>query len=239
MTQDYRNSHAAPGKGLSYKNNWNLPWRRYLWEREQQILDEVLRRYFPTTPPNHLDFACGTGRILRFIRPHSKHSTGIDVSESMLSVCEEDVRDVRLVRGDLTRDTNLLEEFFHLITAFRFFPNAQEELRNDVIIQLARRLHHDGILIFNNHKNLNSLLGVMKSRFSKKWNGMQHDDVISMLTKANLKVLEIFSAGILPSTEGCMIFPEWLNRSADSLANKSRFLKLHSEDVMYVCASSK
>ena len=44
-----------------------------------------------------------------------------------------------LVEGDLTREPLLGERRFDLVTAFRFFPNAEPALRRDVMAALVRR----------------------------------------------------------------------------------------------------
>lgn len=63
---DYRLSHLQ--KGAPYEESFSRnPWRAYVWQREQKVLDAVLDRYFSGKAVTLLDFACGTGRILRYL----------------------------------------------------------------------------------------------------------------------------------------------------------------------------
>ena len=63
--QDYRNSHTAAGFGAGYDENYEtLPGMVYMWKREQRVLKDILSRHFAGRQIVHLDFACGTGRIL-------------------------------------------------------------------------------------------------------------------------------------------------------------------------------
>ena len=67
----------------------DAPYRKYIWETEKRILNELLARYFDKRIENYLDFACGTGRILAHLEPHARQSVGLDLSESMLEVAAQ------------------------------------------------------------------------------------------------------------------------------------------------------
>jgi len=54
-----------------------------------------------------LELACGTGSILKQLRPHY-HVVGVDRSEPMLEVARRKVAGVRVLRADMTQDDNLL-----------------------------------------------------------------------------------------------------------------------------------
>jgi SAM-dependent methyltransferase len=56
-----------------------------------------------------LEFACGTGSILKQLQPHYR-VTGLDRSKEMLAVAAEKVPGVRLIQGDMT-STQLGETF--------------------------------------------------------------------------------------------------------------------------------
>ena len=129
MTEkSYRESHLQ--KGAEYHSSFaSRPHLAITWKLERKLLTRIVREYFPDGVPTHLDFACGTGRILGFLSPNTGSSTGVDLSASMLQVAHETLADVEIIEADLTRYDRLGCREFDLITAFRFFPNAEPSLR--------------------------------------------------------------------------------------------------------------
>src|SRR5690554_5494081 len=99
-----------------------------IWALEKDAIDRICKRYFPREIGSHLDFACGSGRLIGFLRDRVGSSIGVDVSTDMLEIAKREVGDAKLIHADLTDCDVLGQEKFQLITAFRFFPNAQEEL---------------------------------------------------------------------------------------------------------------
>ena len=119
--EDYRESHK--NKGLNYQEGFErIPHRAMMWELEQSALDKIFDSFFPEQRPDYLDFACGTGRILGYLADRARSSTGVDVSQSMLSVARARVPGANIIQCDITRDDPFGDRTFELITAFRFFP---------------------------------------------------------------------------------------------------------------------
>lgn len=149
--EDYRRSHQ--GKGLDYNEKFShYPHRSVAWGIEQRILLGILHARFPTPGAVRLlDFACGTGRILRLFEDRVGTSTGVDVADSMLQVAQATLTRSELLLADVTRSSSFDNRRFDLITAFRFFPNAEHALRDSAMAKLASLLASDGLLIFNNH----------------------------------------------------------------------------------------
>src|SRR5690606_4357022 len=145
--RDYRSSHLGEGAGYHERFERHA-WRAILWELEREILLDVLARRVPQPRSAPLlDFACGTGRILALLEPHVGEAVGVDVSPSMLAVAEQQVRRATLLRCDLTREPALEGRRFDLITAFRFFPNAEPALRHEAMERLCGLLAPGGLLI--------------------------------------------------------------------------------------------
>lgn len=66
---DYRVSHLNADKGVRYHAEFSSnPYRSMVWEMEKSILDRILNVFYKSCQKriNHLDFACGTGRILAY-----------------------------------------------------------------------------------------------------------------------------------------------------------------------------
>ena len=236
-TSDYRNSHLHPGKGSSYDRQFTRnPYRSLVWEYERKILDRVMERWKERTPPRHLDFACGTGRILRYLENRTGESVGADLSPSMLEPARGTLQKSEIIEADLTKNDILGDRRFDLITAFRFFPNAQEELRSEVVHLLARHLAPEGWLIFNNHKNTRSLRNRLARALGRKgFQGMSPAQAKEFLNRAGLEVVDIYHFGVLPATEGRLLLPRPLLRGVERVLARWKWLRYYGQNLIYVC----
>lgn len=148
---DYRQSHLQ--RGDSYDATIAAaPFDYYMAQLERDYLMKVVPTLFPSERPRYLDFACGTGRITQTVAPMTAEANGVDISPSMLQEAQRKCPNVRFVHADLTRAEIDLGQF-DLVTSFRFFGNAQDELRINVLRTLNRLVRNGGYLIVNNHRN--------------------------------------------------------------------------------------
>lgn len=160
VAEDYRQSHADKGEDYD-RFIEGTPFDAYMAEWEARQLQQILPRLFPAKDARHLDFACGTGRIIATVAPHCRESTGVDISPTMLEVARAKCPAVTFVHADVTSSPVDLGAPFDLITAFRFFGNAQDELRARVLARLNHYLRGGGILIINSHRNPAALKNVL------------------------------------------------------------------------------
>jgi len=160
LESDYRDSHQSLSKPSEYDPQFfdESTTLGLFWQIEREILESILSD--GTTRHRALDFACGTGRILGWLIDRADEAVGIDVSGSMLAVARSRAPSATIIHGDLTVTPTLVKGPFDLITAFRFFLNAQPELRRDVLRALREVMDPDGILIANFHLNPSSLTGL-------------------------------------------------------------------------------
>lgn len=204
-TSNYRTSHTAPGKGQSYETFFrDNPHRAVTWRIEQRILDTIIKENFAAAEFRMLDFACGTGRILCHLEQRASESVGVDLSQTMLDVARSKVQHSEIIEADLTRTDVLNDRKFDLITAFRFFPNAEPQLRSEAITVLARYLSPNGLLVFNNHKNSDSWLRRLVrllGRENPKGVYMSDDEATSLVATAGLVVVKRYHVGVIPVTE--------------------------------------
>lgn len=234
---DYRLSHMTSDKASGYDLSFITdPWRAYLWRSEQDVLAKVLRRHFPERPAAHLDFACGTGRILSFLRERVGCSMGVDISAEMLKVAAANVPDVRLVQADITQSDVFGDETFDLITAFRFLANAQEELRVKALRTLADHLSPQGRLVLNNHKNHSSLLHRLGRLMHKHTRTLSHRHLCQLLRQVGLEILEAYPLGVMPATDAHMLLPAWTHRAVDATVGRGPLGLELAQDIIYVCA---
>jgi SAM-dependent methyltransferase len=159
IARDYRYSHFR--KGEEYEAELGRgAMDRYMADREAEILVDLVPRLFPNGLDRYLDFACGTGRITRLIEGMAAQSYGIDVAPGMLDVARRQCPKTTFLECDLTQQDPGLEPV-RLVTAFRFFGNAQEELRRSALRAIHRLLVDGGYLVFNNHRNPVSLRNLL------------------------------------------------------------------------------
>jgi ubiquinone/menaquinone biosynthesis C-methylase UbiE len=154
-TDDYRKSHLE--RGQDYDSILDeSEFDDYMARVEAQRLDYALARVLPAKPRRYLDFACGTGRITRQVEDSALESFGVDISASMLAQARRKCPRTTFFEADVTRQPLALGQF-DLVTSFRFFGNAQDELRVAALRAINGLLHEGGYLIINNHRNPNAL----------------------------------------------------------------------------------
>lgn len=236
----YRESHKYAAKGAEYEAYYqNKAWQRFLWSREQEIILRILEKYFAGRDIHLLDFACGTGRITEFLENRVKTSTGVDVSDSMLAVARKKLKQTEIIKADITVENVLKPKKFNLITAFRFFLNAEPELRFAAIKALAELLDEDGYLAFNNHQNSGSpWIKLRYAHYRKKnpegtFNVMSIEQMKKLAEGAGLEIVEIYPAGFFNPPKIPVSYS--LNRAIDWAAGKFDFLNRFSESQIAVC----
>ena len=243
-TISYRDSHTYAAKGAEYERHYETqPWDRFLWSREREILLKVLDKYFAGRDVHLLDFACGTGRITSLLEDRVETSTGVDVSGSMLAVARDKLKRTEIIEADITAENILKPRTFNLITAFRFFLNAEPELRSAAIAELVELLAEDGYLVFNNHHNLGSpWIRLLHWRHRHKnpegiFNVMSIEQMIELAESAGLEIVEIYPVGFFHPPK--IPVSHRLNRVIDNAACKFRFLSRFSESPIAVCRRPK
>ena len=185
----------------------------------------------------YLDFACGTGRIIENLADYFDKAVGVDVSPTMLEEARKKNIKAEFIEADITINPDTAGSNFDLITAFRFFLNAQETLRLEVIKVLSQKLSQRGVLVFNVHNSRPSFLWlqnkVMNLFRSRKIPSLSRNDVEKMIARENLYILETHEIGVLPKALH-LILPGsawvWL----DSLLCRKHAKRLASH-VIYVC----
>ncbi|NUQ70110.1 MAG: methyltransferase domain-containing protein [Chthonomonadales bacterium] len=236
---DYRLSHQAPGKGRVYDALFRAnPHRSMIWRLEQRALRRIASDLKRRGAVRHLDFACGTGRILACLEDIVDRSTGIDISQEMLATARGQVRTAELIHGDLTAENLLDGKQFDLITAFRFFPNAEPELRSAAMAAVVRHLAPDGRLVFNNHRHAGgSLYRLGAHTGGLSFTGVPEREMRNMAEAVGLAIERIYGIGLFPLSERRL---QWLVRfiapiEAAAAAANTGVLRPWCQDQVYVC----
>jgi ubiquinone/menaquinone biosynthesis C-methylase UbiE len=241
---DYRQSHTAPDFGLAYDVSFrNLPYRKMVWGWERDVLKNIITELGQEKAKiKYLDFACGTGRILGLLEQYVDESCGVDVSGSMLDVAEKNVKNSKLICCDLTREKRFADDTFDVITAFRFFLNAQQDLREDALQVINRIMKKDGYLVFNIHMNKGCILEKVIRAYRRiknidaggEWS-LSTTEVKGLLEKSDFEITEMYHFGIFPIySEDHKFLINLLNRVERYLSRIPLFLSL-SRYIIYVC----
>jgi hypothetical protein len=154
----------------------------------------------------------------------------------MLEVARENNTDSEIIEADLTKDDVLGSRKFNLITAFRFFPNAQPMLRMQVIHILEKHLSDDGYLIINNHRNTGSLRNKLAKLLGRKViDGMTQSEVNSLIDENNLMIKQVYPLCLFPSSENRLLMPIFFLRPTEALLCRLRPLRYFGENLIFVC----
>lgn len=140
----------------------------------------------------------------------------------MLAVAQTRVAGGELILGDITEPHLFEGEQFDVVTAFRFFANAEPSLRRAVIEKISRILKPNGMLIANNHKNCLSLqyrLSRVKSALSGRkpadTSCMSTPTLTSLCRQSGLTLEATYAWGMLPGNESRVFLPSAIHYAAE------------------------
>ncbi|MCC9704410.1 class I SAM-dependent methyltransferase [Streptomyces sp. MNU76] len=184
----------------------------HVWRLERPVLLDVLRSERARRGCLRvLDFACGTGRILRGLAGVADELTGVDISAEMAKHAAEASPEA-LIRTGCVLTENLLAGPYDAVTVFRFLLNAPEEVRVPVLRKIRQHMEPGALLILNNHGHCPSLrsiaVRVPKSR-PERPNELRHRDIIELLHASGFRV---------ESRRGFSAFPPVLHRNLPAAA---------------------
>jgi SAM-dependent methyltransferase len=237
VESDYRKSHIYPGKGKEYHLSFSQnAYRKMIWDYEKNILDQIIEKYLASACIEHLDFACGTGRIARFLEERVRSVVGVDISASMLQVARINCIKAEIIEADITKDDLLADRKFNFITAFRFFANAQPDLRKQVMTVLRRHLTDGGYFVFNNHKNTGSTRNRIARAFGhREFKGMSIYEVQRLICECKLEIVDAFHLCTFPSSDELPILPLPILCRIEKGLSRLPFLWQFGENIIFVC----
>ena len=200
-TDNYTDSHK--GRGSDYDANFDrLPFRSLMWEMEQKVLVSMVR---DTRADLVVDLACGTGRISALLSENLPRAriVGVDVAETMLNVARQRVPDVDFRCADVRGLSNVVADgSVDLMTAFRFFPNADSELRSDAARAAMKALRPGGFLLLNNHRNFWSSSYIARRALKNSpAPGALNRDVVGPFLQSHFRLVTRKSLGVVPHSD--------------------------------------
>jgi SAM-dependent methyltransferase len=246
MTESYRGHFDSAEEAARYEQGEYAggSYSHLLWELEQAALAPLVTEFRHNHPHlAYLDFASGTGRLASFLEERVDAATAIEISESMAAMARRRLRRTQVLCQDITAPCATVEGQYDLITAFRFFLNAEPALRTAAMQALSSRLKDEtSWLVFNNHGNLWSSKLVAwpfhrLRNLGKGWqprgNYLRHAEVIRLLNDAGLRLVRRAGLGMLGGSI-CQRLPyetalRWERRCA-----ANRLAERFGQDVIYV-----
>lgn len=242
---NYRSSHTAANKGENYDISFELSdYRQFILDWEIKVLNKIVSETL-VNRDNYLDFACGTGRITKILEPFFLSSYGIDVSKSMLKEAESKLNKTILIEQDITEDNPFEANQMDLISSFRFFLNAEEDLRTEVLKQLHNILSPTGYLVFNIHNNKTFINRVIDrlAIAKKKLNGERFipqksfsiKETERLLKENKFETVKLYHRVLIPiKSENTRFKISRFKNLEDFFSNKNGF-KYLSRNIIYVC----
>jgi SAM-dependent methyltransferase len=155
---DYSECHVSDDAVGAYRDTYAAGYYAAQWRLlERPLLERLFVELRAGGARSMLDIACGQGRITLLGARHFDQVQGIDYSPSMLgratNARQEDASlngaDVRFDVGDVR--TYTADHPFDVVTAFRFFLNAEDDLRLEGLRCARRNLAPHGTFITNVH----------------------------------------------------------------------------------------
>jgi SAM-dependent methyltransferase len=184
---DYRTSHLHKGEDYD-RDLAGDAFQAYVTEQEYIVLDRLVDALFPDGVPRYLDFACGTGRVTQRLEGRCAEPYGVDISESMVEQARHKCPRTHFVVADVTRDRLDLAPV-DLVTSFRFFGNAQDELRRGALGAIHDLLRPGGYLVINNHRNAGALQQrLLRLRGEGEPLDLDYPSLARMLRESGLRV---------------------------------------------------
>lgn len=233
---NYRESHQ--GRGEDYHRTFtDVPHRAVLWQLEREFLHRLVGESGNPKDIRLLDFACGTGRIIGALEDRVGSAVGVDISQSMLDYAKGTGVRSPLICGDVTAGQITGIGPFDMITAFRFFPNAEPELRNVAMNALVSLMAPGGRLVLNNHLNESStvfrVLRLFKKPFANE--AVPESEILDLIERHGLRVERKFHTGVAPFVEHVNLLPKWALLPLERVASRVVALEPLAQDIVYVC----
>lgn len=207
MASNYSDHFQLPSAGKLYDENVYAPntFDTHISHLQMQWLSNFIMKRF-AKPPVHVDFACGTGRVLDALKDVTSNRYGLDPSEQMLSQARTVAPGAQLIRigvaGSLP-PVYVEGDLPVAVTMFRLLLNVDHAARVRAM-QFARDTldqASDGVLILNNHGNTHSLRQLAKLRRHRRgpwYNSMSHRDVSNLAAQVGLRIVNRVGFAILP-----------------------------------------
>jgi SAM-dependent methyltransferase len=192
VTSTYSGNHKTSESAAAYTTTYQRGYYAAQWERiERPLLENEFAGLREAGARVLIDLACGTGRILSIGERYFPRTIGFDVSYNMALLAKRTARRSQVVTASVDTFTCPIEA--DVVTAFRFFLNAEPPLRRDALRCAHRSLVRGGALLASIHVNASSPLGIAyRTRNALRGrilaNTLGSDDFVSLVRSAGFDV---------------------------------------------------
>jgi SAM-dependent methyltransferase len=241
----YRNNHLTRAQVESYGNTYSKGYFYNQWEYiEKPYLQGKFKSLLEDGAKDYLDLACGRGRILSLGGKYFDNTVGVDISGEMLKYARDACADAKLYQYNIGDIQEIGQ--FDVITLFRFFLNAEHEVKIQTLEKIKELLKPTGCFIANIHVNKRSPRGYayrVRNHLGSKnlANTEGYDEIAELLDSIGIAVKEVFWHSYLPRI-GLLTDPisKYMLTTLENYCRTSKLIpKSICESFILVCILNK
>ncbi len=124
---------------VHFNETRTLPWPEF----------EILKPYIKKDS-KILDYGCGNGRLLNYLKKLPIDYTGLDNSEKLIKICKEKYPDQKFILHQETKLPFKDETFDEVLPIATLHHIPSKELRQETVAEFSRVLKHGGYLLMTN-----------------------------------------------------------------------------------------
>ena len=254
MTQgiEYRNQFQK--NTVDYERVTSSKYIQLIYDLEKGILDSFFGK-IESSKKDVMDFACGSGRWTRYLEQKFKATVGVDVSNEMINLARVKCHSTNFILSDITMPTNkssfLNNKQFDVITAFRFYKNAQKSLRKDATEKIGNFLKKDGYFIFDLHLNSYSFMGIAARilKFFKidkifslgklQLRTISLYEIKNILEQNDFEIVDYYGMGLLPSRSNFLLLPKKILYRLENWITKHKVFRLFCYNLLIIAQKKR
>ena len=231
-----------------YEKITNSKHIRLIYSLEQQVLNKFFQK-IDSKNKSLMDFACGSGRWTQYLENEFSETVGVDVSDQMLAYAKGKCKKAQFISTDITNNPvsqKLSGKKFDVITAFRFYKNAESKLREQVTAEIGKYLKNGGYFIFDLHLNTFSIMGIIANimNFFKlnklfklgnlKTRTIALHNIKKLFKGSEFKIVDYFGTGIFPGRSNYTILPFKLLNRIESYFTHNKILRNYCYTILVI-----
>lgn len=235
--ESYKEWHLSEKTAKEYDKAVGHKFDNRIYAVEDIVFLEYLKKY-AKKDSKILDFACWTGRKTSFLKKHYDNVIWFDISDAMLSVAKEKYPNIDFRKVDLWKDN--IKEKFDVITAFRFFLNAELSLKKSILNNMKNILNKEWTIIFNIHYNTYSIAYLVQKIWYFIWtttrnqNGVSYWEMKRIVKECWYEIVESKWYSYLLWCSFLRWLPFKFLKVIDLFLMKLWIFKYFSKDIMFV-----
>ena len=219
-----------------------------IYDLEKEVLDNFFAR-IGAKQLSVMDFACGSGRWTSYLETKFNTTIGLDISPAMIDLAKSKCSKANFIVGDITdisAEFDKLKQEFDVITAFRFFKNAEEPLREEAVNVIPNYLKESGYLILDLHLNTYSFMGILANVIklfkidrlfdisSIRLKTISLYEIKRLFNKVGLEIVDYWGMGVLPGRSDSILLPLRILYMIEHYFTKNKILRLFSYNILII-----